>query len=52
MLVQILFHYRSYIYINGNEGDINFEDFKLQENSVYWELRNEKNGNEIAYFIA
>ncbi|MCD2401774.1 hypothetical protein LRB67_05885 [Borreliella bissettiae] len=38
--------------INGNEGDINFEDFKLQENSVYWELRNEKNGNEIAYFIA
>ncbi|MBB6213778.1 hypothetical protein QIA17_04875 (plasmid) [Borreliella californiensis] len=39
--------------ITGNDNDINFEDFKLQENSAYWELRNKKNenGNENTYVI-
>lgn len=23
-------------FINGNDNDINFEDFKLQEDSSYW----------------
>ncbi|WP_367612091.1 hypothetical protein [Borreliella kurtenbachii] len=38
-------------FINGNDNDINFEDFKLQEDSSYWELRNKKNENEKAYVI-